>query len=217
MNFDIRSTTYKILQVLIPVIVWSMFAGVPLHQYFTSPNLVLIFILGLFYSLLINQMFVNKPNLILILLLDIISTGLLIRLASSIGILNVLLIILGIILANSLIFTNLIDEPHCAWIIYSLICGPGIVFAIMIINNHFITMLNLIVLTLLIFLNALFTFPLFMSKPTWTFTITIAVITVLLALSIIPSVIKIISLIVLIGVFLFLQFKIKPNKFKTKS
>jgi len=177
----------------------------------------MILILEIFYSILVNQMFVKDPNLLLGIILDVVSSILVINLASSIGMFNISLIIMGIILANCLIFTDLVNEPHCAWIIYSLISGPGLVFAIMIVNNHFLSILNLSFLTLLIFINALFTFPLFMAKPNWTFTLSIAVITIILATSIIPSVAKIIGFVILIGIFLFLQFSLKANQFKQKS
>ncbi|AQW21889.1 hypothetical protein PL11_008165 [Lentilactobacillus curieae] len=217
MNLDIKSISYEAFKILGPVLIWFFFAGIPVHQYVSNINLLTLIGFAVFYSFIISQMFVAKPNLLIVLVVDIVAILLLIKLVSSLELFNTILIIIGLVLAHALMFTDLIDEPHCAWIIYSLISGTGVVFALMIASNHFISIIDLVTLTLLIFMNALFAFPLFLRQPHWPFTLAIAIIAIIFAINIIPSAMRIVGFIVLTGLFLFLQFSIKSNKYQQKA
>ncbi len=150
------------IRVLIPLFVWILFSRITIKAFFINPELRFLFILALGFAALLSQAIAKNKRPILIMTCDLLVGFMGLRLFIDHIPANNWLFVLDLILANLLILTTVVNEPHCQWIIYGVISGSGIVFLFDITYHHYFSLMALMSITLLIFANIFFSYPVFM-------------------------------------------------------
>ncbi|WP_283678144.1 hypothetical protein [Lentilactobacillus sp. Marseille-Q4993] len=217
MNQRYQTVLYHAIKILIPFLVWLLYAQIPISTYLSNSILRWSLIIAIGLSMLIGQVFMAKPNLLLIIITDVVIGFVALKVLPSVGILNLSLLIFGVVIANLFSLTTFISEAHCMWIIYSLISGPGVVLIFHFAQNHYITIFSLMNIILLIFSNALFSFPFFIKKPSYVFVGAILVMNILLMTNLPFTTWRIIGATVLSIAFIFIESQLRATHYKTKT
>lgn len=213
-----RSEVIQLLiQILLPILTWMLFSQVHLESFFTNHQLSYLFLLALSFSALLSQLISGKRKPIIFIAADAAFLLLCLKGVFSPDSFNSWLLLLDFGLANLLLLTNVVKEPHCRWIIYGLINGSGIVFLFNITAHHYFSLESLMSLTLLIFANIFFSAPLFMKSGNRLSRLIIMGLILAICLSLALAPLKILIIGFILGLYLFLDWRIKLNKSAQQS
>ncbi|KRK58331.1 hypothetical protein [Lentilactobacillus hilgardii] len=205
------------IRILIPLFVWMLFSNVGLKNFFINYHLLYLFFLGLGFSGLLSQVISKNKNAIIFIICDAIVILMGIKILLSDHSFNGWLLLLDFILANVLILTSIVNEPHCQWIIYGIINGSGIVFLFNITYHHYFSLMSLMSITLLIFANIFFSFPVFMKKGNRLSLLIILVLILAICITLELTFLKIIFISLILGFYLFFEWKVNNNKYDKRN
>ncbi|WP_243673939.1 hypothetical protein [Lentilactobacillus kisonensis] len=144
------------LRVAITLLIWLLFANVPLKTFFEDSSQIQLILISIPFAILLNQVAAPNKNTLVTVICDSLVGLLSIHLFLHAGYLNTALLLIDFIFANILLLTPLVNEPHGRWIIFGIINGSGMAFLFNISYHHYFSLISLMYITTLIFSNIFF-------------------------------------------------------------
>ncbi|GAA3189227.1 hypothetical protein [Lentilactobacillus kefiri] len=208
LNYNRSTLIQSGLRVIGMLLIWMMFTNISLKMFFINPRLLHLTLIGLVFAILLNEISRPQKNLIIVAGADVVLGILLASLYLDMPTVNVWLILVDFVLANLLLISNFIDEPHCRWIIFGFISGTGLVLLFTTSYHHYFSLVSLMYITLMVFANIFFSYYAFMKKNNQLSMIIISVLILMLCLTLSISFLKIILITVILAFYVYFESRV---------
>ncbi|KRL23586.1 hypothetical protein FC98_GL000315 [Lentilactobacillus kisonensis DSM 19906 = JCM 15041] len=205
------------LRVAITLLIWLLFANVPLKTFFEDSSQIQLILISIPFAILLNQVAAPNKNTLVTVICDSLVGLLSIHLFLHAGYLNTALLLIDFIFANILLLTPLVNEPHGRWIIFGIINGSGMAFLFNISYHHYFSLISLMYITTLIFSNIFFSYHGFMTKQNLSSLLIILILIVMLCLTLQLSFLRMILLTTILGFYLFFESQVNPKNFNKRA
>ena len=206
-----------VIKIVIPLVVWMLFSNIGLASFFTNHDLLYLLFLALGFSGILSQVRSKDKQPILFFACDAVVAVLGAKLLMTNGSFVNWLLVLDFCLANLLILTKLINEPHCQWIIYGIISGSGIVFLFNVTYHHYFSLMALMSITVLIFANIFFSFPVFMKNSSHLSLFVIMLLILGLCVTLSLSILKVLMIAAILGFYLFFEWRVNDRNYDKRN
>ncbi|WP_203631075.1 hypothetical protein [Lentilactobacillus fungorum] len=206
-----------ILRVSASLIIWMLFANVPLAHFFQNRQLISLVLLGIPFAILLNQVILPRQNQLLTVICDAVVGVLSIHLFFEQGTLNTILMLVDFIFANLLLLTQFINEPHGRWITFGVINGSGLAFLFTVSYHHYFSLLSLMYITTLIFSNIFFAYHGFMKKSNLSSLLIILILIILLCLTLQLSFLRTVLITAILAFYLFFESQVNPKNYQKRA
>lgn len=217
LKFDRSILIQSGLRAVSMVFIWMLFANISLKGFFVNPRLLHLLVIGFVFAVLLTVVSRPRKNAVMIILTDILLGILLASLYFDTPSINVWLILIGFLLANLLLISNLIDEPHCRWIIYGFISGTGIVLLFTTTYHHYFSLVSLMYITLMIFANIFFSYYAFMKQNNQLSIMIVSVLILMLCLTLNISFVKIILIAGILAFYAYFESRVNFRNFEKRA
>ncbi|MGF2384115.1 hypothetical protein [Lentilactobacillus otakiensis] len=217
LNIDRNTLIQSGLRVFSMLFIWMLFANISLKMFFINPRLLHLVLIGLVFAVLLNEVSRPRKNALMVIIIDIVLGILLASLYFDTPSINVWLILIDFGLANVLLISNFIDEPHCRWIIYGFISGTGLVLLFTTSYHHYFSLISLMYITLMIFANIFFSYYAFMKRNNQLSMIIISVLILMLCLTLSISFLKIILIAIILAFYVYFESRVNFRNYEKRA
>ncbi len=206
LNYNRSTLIQSGLRVIGMLLIWMMFTNISLKMFFINPRLLHLTLIGLVFAILLNE--ISRPQI------DH-RGGCRCRVRYFAGIplpgyanCQCLADSGGLCSGKSVANIQLIDEPHCRWIIFGFISGTGLVLLFTTSYHHYFSLVSLMYITLMVFANIFFSYYAFMKKNNQLSMIIISVLILMLCLTLSISFLKIILITVILAFYVYFESRV---------
>lgn len=217
LTFNRSSLAQSVFRIISLLIIWMLFANVSFNQFFLNPQLRQLTLIGLILAVLLNEVSSPIKTFSVIAVSDVLLVILLGFLYFKTASVNIWLILIDFLLANVLLLSKFIDEPHCRWIIYGFISGTGLVFLFNLSYHHYFSLVSLMYITLMIFANIFFSYYAFMKKGSQFSMVIICVLILLLCLTLEISFFKLLLITIVLAFYIFFESKVNQRNHEKRA
>lgn len=208
LNYNRSTLIQSGFRVIGMLLIWMLFTNISLKMFFINPRLLHLTLIGLAFAILLNEISRPQKSLIIVVGADVLLGILLASLYLDMPTINVWLILVDFVLANLLLISNFIEEPHCRWIIFGFISGTGLVLLFTTAYHHYFSLVSLMYITLMVFANIFFSYYAFMKKNNQLSMIIISVLILMLCLTLSISFLKIILITIILAFYVYFESRV---------